>query len=188
MEFDRSRKVLAAKRKRLTQSGMGNKPNATRPLDDDEVEKLREIGYFGIHEPEPLQRLMWWCITLHFGYRARDESRKLCFGDIKLCQDNTGVKFLEWDKERGSKTRTGEKSSSHQRAFNPKAFQNNTWLCPVTVYEAFVSHRPEEAKLDDSPFFLCNIPGSIFLSPITCITCKKFEITIYLYSHKLHRS
>eukprot|EP00112_Aurelia_sp_Birch-Aquarium-sp1_P025421 Seg843.7 transcript_id=Seg843.7/GoldUCD/mRNA.D3Y31 product="hypothetical protein" protein_id=Seg843.7/GoldUCD/D3Y31 len=40
MEFERSRKVLAARRKQLTQLGLGNKPNATRPLEDSEVEKL----------------------------------------------------------------------------------------------------------------------------------------------------
>ena len=37
MEFERSRKVLAARRKQLTQLGLGNKPNATRPLEDNEV-------------------------------------------------------------------------------------------------------------------------------------------------------
>ena len=71
---------------------------------------------------------MWWCITTHFGYRARDESRKLCFGDIRLCTNTDGKRYLEWDTERGTKTRTGENSTSHQRSFNPKAFQTNILL------------------------------------------------------------
>ena len=32
--FERSRKVLSARRKELTKQGLGNKPNATRPLTD----------------------------------------------------------------------------------------------------------------------------------------------------------
>ena len=54
--------------------------------------------------------------------------------------------YLEWDIERGAKTRTGERSISHQRAFNPKAFQTGSWQCPVNIYEIFVSHRPTEAN------------------------------------------
>ena len=157
--FDRSRKVLAAKRKKLTQMGLGNKPNATRPLEDNEFLQLKEMAYFGWETPEAVQRLMWWCITTQFGYRARDESRKLCFGDITLSFDSErGKKYLEWDKERGSKTRTGEKTSSHQRSFNPKAYETGSWDCPVTTYEKFIEHRPLEAKNSDSPFFLSVIP------------------------------
>ena len=45
-EFARLRKVLASRRKQLTQLGMGNKPNATRPLEDLEVDKLYKKWLF----------------------------------------------------------------------------------------------------------------------------------------------
>lgn len=114
---------------------MGNKPNATRPLEEGEVDKLFEVKYFDVGDGKTLQRTMWWIVTTCFGYRARDESRKLKYGDIKLCVDTNGRKYLEWDKERGSKTRTGEKSNSHQRSFNPRAYATSTDRCPVRVYE-----------------------------------------------------
>ena len=38
-EFERSRKVLASMIKQLTQLGMDNKPQATRPLEEAEVDK-----------------------------------------------------------------------------------------------------------------------------------------------------
>ena len=41
MEFESSRKVLAARRKKLTQLGLGNKPHATCPLEGSKVEKLK---------------------------------------------------------------------------------------------------------------------------------------------------
>ena len=101
-EFERSRKVLASKRKQLTQQGKGNKP------------KLYDFDYFGIKTPLSLQRTMWWKLTMSFGYRARDEARKLQFGDVKLCTDESGRQYLEWDKERGTKIRTGKRTHRDQ--------------------------------------------------------------------------
>ena len=50
-EFERSRLVLASRRKQLTQLGKGNKPNATRPLTDEEVDKMYDMEYFGTKSP-----------------------------------------------------------------------------------------------------------------------------------------
>ena len=134
---------------------MGTKPNATQPLQDYEIEKLFDKEFFGSSTPYILQRTVWWTLTTHFGFRAGNESRKLCFGDITVKKEElTGRKYLEWDKERGTKTRTGENSSSHQRAFNPKAFQTGGPRCPVLLFEKFLMHRPLESKKADSPFFL----------------------------------
>ena len=46
-DFERSRKVLASRRKQLTLMGKGNKPNATRPLEPHEVDKLYDYDFFG---------------------------------------------------------------------------------------------------------------------------------------------
>ena len=87
-DFQMSRKVLAAKRKSLVQkAGKGNRPNATSSLTDEEEDKLFKSGQFGVSSPEALQRAMWWFLSLHFGFRARDESRKLRWGDVELQQD-----------------------------------------------------------------------------------------------------
>ena len=160
-EFERSRKVLSTRRKELTSKGLGNKPKTTRPLTDAEVDYLFDTNYFGVISPISLQRAVWWKLTTSFGYRGRDESRKLCFGDIKLCVDEDGAKYLEWDKERGSKTRTGEFSHSHQRSFNPRAYAISLQQqCPVAIYTAFVKRRPASSCIPDAPFFLAMIPQS----------------------------
>ena len=44
--FESSRKVLASKRKLLTRQGGGNKPNATRELENEEQDILSERKYF----------------------------------------------------------------------------------------------------------------------------------------------
>ena len=157
-EFARSINVLASRRKQLTQLGMGNKPNSTRPLEDVEVDKMYKSGYFGTHSPLVLQRTMWWKITNLFGHRAQDEVRKLKFGDITLCKDLSDRTYLEWEKECGSKTRTGELSYSPQRSFNPRAYEMKSERFPVKVYESFTSHRSEASRQYHSPFFLTNTP------------------------------
>ncbi|CAH3136817.1 unnamed protein product, partial [Porites lobata] len=116
-EFFKSREVLAAKRKNLVRQGKGNCPNATRELTEAEEDALFENG------------------------QARDESRKLCWGDVGLASDpENDSEYLVWKSERGSKTRTGQ-DGGHQRAFEPKAHaSNNKSRCPVEFYKAFRSH------------------------------------------------
>ena len=46
-EFQKLRKVLAARRNQLTQQGLGNKPLAARPLEEFEVNKLFNSGILG---------------------------------------------------------------------------------------------------------------------------------------------
>ena len=41
-------------------------------------------GEFRNKHPEILQKNVWWLLSLHFGFQAPDESRKLNWGDVKL--------------------------------------------------------------------------------------------------------
>ena len=88
---------------------------------------------------------------MQFGFRARDESRKLKWGDISLITDaTTKNEVLLWTGERGSKTSHGENA----RAFNPTAQATSNERCPVKHYKSYKSHRPEERLKLGSPFFL----------------------------------
>ena len=65
-EFEKSRKVLAAKRKSLVhEHGKGNKPQAAQATDEDEEDTLFEAGEFRDSNPVALQRTMWWFLSLH---------------------------------------------------------------------------------------------------------------------------
>ena len=152
--FSRSRSVLATKRKSLVKEGRGNKLNAIRELTDEEEAKLFETGEFGNHNPLALQRTLWWFLSMQFGFRARDESRKLCWGDIVLDVDaETGREVLVWTAERESKTRKGLEDG-HQRQFCPKAFATGTNRCPVLYYKLFKARRPQKANSPKLPFYL----------------------------------
>ena len=107
----------------FTSTAKGNKPQAAQAIDEDEA--LFEAGEFGNSNPVALQRTVWWFLSLHFGFRARDESRKLRWGDVQLQQQNDGQEVLVWLAERGTKTRHGQERG-HQRVFQPKIFATNS--------------------------------------------------------------
>jgi len=108
---------------------------------------LFETGQFGEDDPEVLLRTVWWVLSLHFGFRARDECRRLQWGEIAVEDDPvSGKQVLVWKAERGSK------GDGHCMAFSPKAPATNTKRCPVRLYLKFASHRPEGMKKPDAPF------------------------------------
>ena len=153
-EFEKSRKVLAAKRKSLVhEHGKGNKPQAAQAIDEDEEDALFEAGEFGDSNPVAFQRTVQWFLSLHFGFRARDESRKLRWSDIQLQQQNDYQEVLVWLAEQGTKTRHGQERG-HQRAFQPKIYATITARCPVSFYKKFRSHRPVEMNAPESLFYL----------------------------------
>ena len=110
----------------FTSTAKGNKPQAAQAMDEDEA--LFEAGEFGDSNPVALQRTVWWFLSLHFGFRARDESRKLRWGDVQLQQQNDGQEVLVWLAERGTKTRHGQERG-HQRVFQRKF--NQRFLPPI---------------------------------------------------------
>ena len=93
----------------VVENAKGNRPQVARELTAEEEDELFRLGEFGDSNPEALQRTVWWLLSLHFGFRARDESRQLKWGNVKLCKDpTTGNEFLLWEAERGCKTRHGD--------------------------------------------------------------------------------
>ena len=152
-EFESCRRVLAAKRKQLTKKGLGNKPDAARELEDEEIDLLFKKGFFGTQEPMALQRAVWWTMSLHFGFRAREETKKMEWGDVSVAVVK-GRETLIWLTERGTKTRTGANPQGHKRKFESIAAATGTERCPVRIYKLFESHRPERMKKRNSPFYL----------------------------------
>ena len=74
-----------------------------------------------MQDAHTLQKTMWWLISLHFGFRARDEARKLQWGDVVLESDPERGECIVLICERGTKTRTG-KENQEKRFYNPTAY------------------------------------------------------------------
>jgi len=119
--FETSREALESKRKQLRLSGKGGRPKKALGLANDEVEKFWSEKQLGDHSPEALLRTVWSNNTMNFGWRARDEHRKVLFGDL-VRQEEGGERreYIIWKTERGSKTRTGGKEFGAER-YSPHA-------------------------------------------------------------------
>ena len=66
-------------------------------VSNEEVDLLFQCEYFGMKTPVSLQRTVWWYITQHFDYRARNEGSQMQFGDLKIEKDFTsGCDYLVW--------------------------------------------------------------------------------------------
>ena len=135
--------------------GLGNKSNACRMITDKEEKELFESKAFRTEDPVVLQRTMWYFVSLHFGYRGREQASEQKWGDISLEVDQeTKKEFLQWNIHRGSKCDSGEKETCPSRKFAPRAYATGLDNCPVAVYKTLKSHRPPETPHTDRPFFL----------------------------------
>jgi len=106
-----------------------------------------------VSTPQVLLRTIWFHNTVYLGWRAQDEHHRVRIGDFEV-KTEEGKEYVEWIKERGSKTRTGEKEFIPDRPFNPKMFATGGPRCPVKLFKEYVSRRPEDMNTPDSPFYL----------------------------------
>ncbi|KAK3741464.1 hypothetical protein QZH41_002863 [Actinostola sp. cb2023] len=133
-EFNRSREALACKRKELRKCGKGQRPNKARGLSTDHIQILYEKKQLGNSTPQVLLRAIWFHNTVYLGWRAQDEYHRVRIGDFEV-KTEEGKEYVEWIKERGSKTRTGEKEFIPDRPFNPKMFATGGPRCPVKLFK-----------------------------------------------------
>ncbi|KAK3741660.1 hypothetical protein QZH41_005088 [Actinostola sp. cb2023] len=132
--FVKSQEVLASKRKQLRKEGRGRKPNKALGLTETQLQKLWDENQLGCHSPMPLLRTVWLNNTMHYGWRARDEHRKVRLGDLKLRRDEQNQEYVIWLIERGTKTRTGAEQAP-ERYFNPRMYATGGDRCPVKMFK-----------------------------------------------------
>ncbi len=154
-EFEMSRQVLAAKRKRLAnKAGKENKQmrlavsrknkKRTNCLNADSLVCLDQKS-----SREPCGG--FWHSTLASGRETKAVS---CVGAILNSKQILAVaKCLSGYVNEAQKTRNGQ-GNSHQRSFQPKIYATGQERCPVKYYKTFKSHRPVEMNTADAPFFL----------------------------------
>ena len=138
----------------MQQHAKGNRPQACRDLTITEEDQLFQLGLFGKHEPEVLQRTVWWVLSLHFGFRAHDESRRLKWGDIVLSITTPKQAVNCCCGKLNEDPKPDMATGQHQKAFYPTAQATENKRCPVQLYRAFPEHRQLEMKQPDSSFFL----------------------------------
>ena len=154
-EFHEVQDILKKKQKQLKSVGKENRPNAADPLSDEDIATFYSRGVLGIHSPRALLNTLWMNNCTFFGMRPGKEQRDLCWGDLQLKTDSEGNRVIEFNKERQTKTRTGE-NPRNIREKKPQMYENksNADRCPVNAYLAYKDHRPAAMMNDESPFYL----------------------------------
>ena len=114
-EFHEVQDILKKKQKQLKSVGKGNRLNAADPLSDEDIATFYSRGVLGIHSPRALLSTLWMNNCTFFGMRPGKEQRDLCWADLQLKTDSEGNRFIEFNKERQTKTRTGENPRKSQR-------------------------------------------------------------------------
>ena len=133
--------------------GLGNRPNRAESISVGEENILWE-RQMQTDNPEGLLNAVWYTVNKLCGQRGSEGTRKMCWGDIDLKQDENGNRYLEFN-ERTTKTRNGA-NLSNLREFAPTMWEipNDPVRCPVRIYEEFRKRRPAPCLNDESPFFI----------------------------------
>ena len=99
------------------------KKNASKPLEDHQIEQMWSSRTIGLQNPRSLLRLVWWNNVTHLGMRA--------FKEQYDCQIEYFTVSDEYDeyKERQTKNHQGAEGSSRKRARKSVQHQNmeNRW-------------------------------------------------------------
>ena len=87
VQFEQTRKALQSKQRDLKRKGMGNKPNASAALSEEDIQVLFEKDLLGSFTAEALLNTVWFNNIIHFGLLGCKEHREMCWGEVKLCQN-----------------------------------------------------------------------------------------------------
>jgi hypothetical protein len=156
--FQKSIEALNSKKMQLKKAGFGRKARASEPISHNDEEALFSAGEMVSHTPAALQFSLFYFFGKMFGFRGRDEHRKLKFGDVSVFTDSTGTQYLQYA-ERDSKTFDGTGKDDY-RSTIPRIFSTGTEpeRDPVHLYQQYLKRRPLEMMNADSPFYLTPIP------------------------------
>ena len=67
VQFEQTRRALQSKQRDLKRKGMGNKPNASAALSEEDIQVLFEKDLLGSSTAEALLNTVWFNNIIHFG-------------------------------------------------------------------------------------------------------------------------
>lgn len=100
----------------------GNKPKATTPLMDEEIDILFEKTVMGTSSLQSLRNTVCLNNIIHFGLRGCTEQRNLRWGDNLSETDSQGKEYLVCS-EKQTKSRKGD-DPQNVRPAKPRMYEN----------------------------------------------------------------
>ena len=111
--FDRSRKALDARMKRLTMQGVGTATRISEPLTAEQEIFLWDKGVFSIHSAEGLINAVFWYNCKCFGLRGGDEHCTLVLEQYSIGLDSVG-RYLQFNERSCKNVQSGLKQRNVQ--------------------------------------------------------------------------
>lgn len=118
---------------------MGRKEKAAEPISSTEENMLWETKQLGDSSPYALLQTVWYLQYDAIWLEGCDEHRRVCLGDFKIGTDSEGIEYVEFNTERGTKTRKGVEWEEN-RPFNPRMYATtDEKKCPVRYFTKYMS-------------------------------------------------
>lgn len=159
-EFIKSRKAKVAVLKRIKRDGGGNLPKRASCVTTTEFNSLFDKNVIGDHNPLALVNGIF-AIAMLFGTRGQSEVYNRTLGDFMIVTEN-GKKYLTLVRERVSKMSNGTNPRDLRRGMPKLMSRQDSRKCPVALFEAYVSRRPDGYKGANTP---------LLLNPLTTNPC-----------------
>ena len=156
VQFEQTRKAPQSKQRDLKRKGMGNKPNASAALSEEDIQVLFENDLLGSSTAEALLNTVLFNNIIHYGLLGCKEHRQMCWGDVQLCRNfhRAGVPRIQWKRNQNSFKKRSTECKSHCTenvccAEHPEMSSK--------CLQSLRRKRPVEMKTDDAPFYFGSI-------------------------------
>ena len=115
VQFEQTWRALQPKQRDLKRKGMGNKPNTSAALSEEDIQALFKKDLLGSYTAEALLNTVWFNNIIHFGLLGCKELRQMYWGDVKLCQNfhRAEVPRIQWKRNQNSYKKRSTECKSH---------------------------------------------------------------------------
>ena len=155
--FSNMRNGLKLKQQTLRSIGKGQKSsNDASPSSlarEGKIAHLFKSQEMGPYTPSSVVFTLCFYFCMYLKIRKSTENKKLLWGDIILCKDESGREFLTFSSQMLMKTQ-GTKGNTRQRSYRVWADPSCPEKDPVTIYKFYAQKRPVSMNTNFAPFYL----------------------------------
>ena len=135
--FLHSNQVLSGIFKTLTEMGKSSVSHY-KHIESGDIEKLKDTGVIGTHNPKALLNLVWLSIAIQFGKRGQEGYRSMTKNTFRRGTDDEGNNFYEYAVCEAQKNHSGLSLAS---TYLPQGrmYATGDTLCPVAAMDKYLS-------------------------------------------------
>lgn len=156
--FSNMRNVLKLKQQTLRSIGKGQKtPSDVSPSSlarEGKIAHLFKSQEMGPYTPSSVVFTLCFYFCMYLRLRKSTENKKLLWGDIILCKDESGREFLTFSSQMLRRAQSSSKMNVRQRNYRVWADPSCPEKDPVTIYKFYAQKRPSSMNTNFAPFYL----------------------------------